>query len=541
MNTSQYLGRFLAEWTPTLFGLMGDANMRYLSEYMDRGGRFVTVAHEAAAVSMADGRARVTGAVGTASVTHGPGFTNTLTALTEAARYRSPIVVFTGSTRPGRTVFQQFDLRAAADAAGAGFESLCAAATLPEDLIRAYRRARTERRPIVVDFPALLDGEPLPEHVTTASMPVPDHSTTPAQVPPVPAPELIDAAVRAITAIERPVILAGRGALSPGAQDAIGRLGCLLGAPLATTLLARGLFAGHPLDIGLMGGLSFGPTVDLLREADGFIVFGAGLNAFTAGDRTNLLAGRTVIQIDSDPAAFEDSGQVDVAVLGDAGAAAEALARRLPDSPDRVQESRQRAAAVHGFNPRDHYRTDWTGYGLSVRDAALALQEVLPADKFVVSDLGRFIATSWRHISGTAPGTFTHTGTFGSIGLGLSTALGAATASERPVIALVGDGGLMMSIGELGTAARAGLPVFLIVFNDGAYGAEYSKLAGYGLDPDRSLMDWPDLATLARGFGWEARTVSSVEEIRALDLTQPVEVPTLLDVRVDPQVDHFEW
>lgn len=535
MKSYEHFGRLLAEQAPTVFGLMGDANMQYLSAYVEANGRFISVTHEGAAVSMADGYSRASGRVGVASVTHGPALTNTLTALTEAARYRSGMVLLTGSTSPGRNVFQDFDIESAVYTTGAGFERIEDSESLQRDLGRAIRRAAAERRPIVLDYPFPLLGE------TTSAMPP---SSPQADLYPgvsKPSPVALEAAAEAVMSMKRPVVLAGLGAMSDSAREAASLLAHRIGAPLVTTLLARGLFQSDTNDLGLMGGLTLGPAIDVLRQADGFIVLGAGLNRFTAGDRHDFTTGRTIVQCDNDPDAFGKSIHADVAVVGDAALTAAALTERLPQDIARQESVMAQCSRAQSFDPKDHYTQDWSGYGLSIREASFALQEVLPLDKYVVSDLGRFLATSWRHIYGSATGTFTHTGTFGSIGLGLSTSLGVAEAQDRPVVALVGDGGLMMSIGELSTAARHNIPVLVVVFNDGAYGAEYSKLDKYGLDPNASLMAWPDLAGLATQMGLTAFTATSVEEIKALPLGSALTGPTLVDVRVDPRIEHFEW
>lgn len=531
----EVIGDYLSQRVPTVFGLMGDANMRYLARYIDGPGRFVTSVHESGAVSMADGYARASGDLGVASVTHGPAVTNTVTALTEAAQFGTPLVVLTGSTRPGKNVFQNIDLAAVIAPTGAMYQRIESVEALMSGLDEAFETAQREQLPVVCDIPIWVESDTL------------DHNAvrSPAQpiTRPVPSPAGNDVAHigRVIDELTHPVIVVGRGALAAETRSEIGLLAEHLGAPIVTTLLAREAFADHTHGAGIMGGLSFGPVIDTLCDADGFIVFGAGLNTFTAGDRMDLIGDRTVIQIDTDPAAFHNSVRTDHPVVGDAGAVAAVLRDVIAPCPDRNAAVVATCQRIRVFDPRQHYAHTWEGYGLSIREAALELQQRLPGDIYVASDLGRFIATSWRHIYGSAPGAFTHTGTFGSIGLGLSTALGAALGTSRSVVALLGDGGLMMHAGELSTAAREKIAVTGIVFNDGAYGAEYSKLAGYGLDPEKSLMQWPDLAGLARQLGWHAQTVTSVDEIRALEIKDHPQEPLLIDVRVDPRIEHFEW
>ena len=152
MKIYQAFAAALAEHgVETIFGLMGDANMLYLTDYQVNGGRFVPVVHEGSSVGMADAYSRMTGKVGVASVTHGPALTNTLTSLVEGVRSRSQVLVITGDTPLESTHFQHVDIAAVAAVAGAGYEKIYKSKSLVRDLNRALQRAVGERRPIVLD------------------------------------------------------------------------------------------------------------------------------------------------------------------------------------------------------------------------------------------------------------------------------------------------------------------------------------------------------------------------------------------------------
>ncbi|HEX3647594.1 MAG TPA: thiamine pyrophosphate-dependent enzyme, partial [Pseudonocardiaceae bacterium] len=137
------------------------------------------------------------------------------------------------------------------------------------------------------------------------------------------------------------------------------------------------------------------------------------------------------------------------------------------------------------------------------------------------------------------PGLFSQTSSFGSIGLGLGAAIGAAFAQpDRLTVCVTGDGGLMMCLLELSTAVHHRLPLLVAVLNDGSYGAEYTKLGDYGHDPDYSLRPWPSFADIAVALGAHAETVRTPDDIRQLKSTfEQLETPFLLDIRANPAVD----
>lgn len=519
-----------------VFGLMGDANMQYLASYLERGlGRFHPAAHEATGVSMADGWSRLSGQIGVVSVTHGPGLTNTVTALKEAVEARSRLLLLTGETVAARARLQTMDVEQLVYPTGSGYECVYSADTVAEDLCRAITRVHSESRPIVLNFPSALLARTTGVHPRSAVRPSAVGAAADCDV---------ERAAQLIITMRKPVVLAGMGVVRSGAGAAVAGLARLLGAPLATTLLAKGLFAGDPADLGVFGGLTHGVARELLDDADAVIAFGASLNRFTAGHDDGLLAGKSIIQCDVDATRFGAATPIDVALLGDAHATATALTERLSRRGDLVPWHVDVRARLAVEDPLAQYREQDSGKGLTPAQVTAALAEQLPADKNVISDLGRFITAPWRHLGVAVPGTFTHSGHFGSIGLGLGTALGAAIAApQRPTVLIVGDGALMMGVQEIATAARLGVPLIIIVFDDGAYGAEYSKLASFGHDPAHSLVRWPDITAVARSLGAAVSSVRTLHELRAAvgSALANTAGPYLIDVHIDPTVDYTDW
>ncbi|GCE44293.1 TPP-requiring enzyme co-localized with fatty acid metabolic genes [Rhodococcus wratislaviensis] len=513
----------------TIFGLMGDANLAYVGAYVENeGGEFVAAVAEGSAVSMADGFHRMTGEVGVASVTHGPAVTNCLTALTEAVRARSEVLLITGGTPDVRHHFQALDLEGFARGAGAQYLRVRRPDDAPGDIAQAFVQVRAAGRPLVLDIPYDLLERPA-EHT---SVPHADGGRTKTA----PDRDALDDALGILLSTRRPLILAGRGAVRAGARDDILRLARLLDAPVMTTLLAKDLFHGEPENLGIHGNLSSGVAAEEIARADCVLAFGASLNTFTT-DGNALLRGKSVIQCDDRVDAVGRFGLVSLALIADAGLAARAMCARLAEA-GHTSPGIRRVTALQGkltTAGQRSYRSITGGGTVDMRDAMKWLGEVLPSGTQVVTDVGRFSFAAWKHLDVT-PGRFTVPGTFGSIGLGIGTAVGAAAARrDVPTVCVAGDGGGMMGILELSTAVRYELPLVVVILNDNCYGAEYRKLADLGLNTRHSEVAWPEFGEVGRSLGAQAVTVREEKDLAvAAEAIANGTFPLLIEIKADP-------
>ena len=257
----------------TLFALVGDANLFLAHHFVSGcGGTMVPAAHEGGTVLMALAYTQVTGKVGVATVTQGPGLTNCFTALREGVVARRPMLLLCGDT-PATAAFhpQNIDQREVVKATGAGFEQIQSPQTATRDIANAFFRARKERRPIVVNIPSDFMWVEV-EHKSVVF-----HDFV--------APTIISSgtvhekAIGIIASAKRPLILAGAGAVS--ARDNLVALAERLEAPLATTLKGTGLFKGHPNNIGYFGTLSTAEAYAVIASADCIIAFGAWMHFLT--------------------------------------------------------------------------------------------------------------------------------------------------------------------------------------------------------------------------------------------------------------------
>ena len=519
----------------TVFGVLGDGNL-FIGENLQRQHEvnFVGATHEANAVCMAEGWAKATGRLGVATVTHGPGLTNTITALVEGVKNETPMLLVAGDTPvENEQHLQNLDQHALVVATGAGFQPVRNVETIAEDVSTAVRRAHAERRPIVVNVPLNIEWDEV------------DYEPRPAlNSPPVrlaPDPDQLESALGIIASSARPVILAGRGAVLSGAREVLIELGDALGAPLATSLLGTGFFSDQPFNLGIHGTLSHEVAGETLAMADCLIVFGASLNSFTT-DYQSLLAGKRVVHVNLDPTHIDRHATVAAGVVGDATVVAEAMIALLKEAEH--QPSSFRTAdlekKLQEFDLSDSYEDkSYDGAG-DPRTLTRQLDAGLPQDRQVVDDAGRFMLAALT-MSVPNPRDLVTSHGFGAIGLGMSTAIGAAVAHPtRPTVLCIGDGGYMMGgLTELSTAVHLGLDLIVIVYNDGSYGAEHIQLVTKGMDPAASLHEWPDFCAVAESMGCDTAKIASLDDIdAALEVVknrQPGR-PVLIEASTDPDV-----
>lgn len=512
------------------FGLMGDGNLVFVDAMTRRhGARFVAAAREDGGVLMAIGHSRVTGGIGVATVTHGPGLTNTATALVEAARSDVPMLLVAADTDPLATAHpQRLDQERFARACGAATVRVRSYGSAYAQTEEAIRLALDRRCPVVLDVPvgSLPDGEQVVAPTRQGS------SVRCA------APEADVASVaRRVRSADKVVVLAGQGAVDSGARPALVRLADRCGGLLATTLQAKDYFRGHPFDLGLCGGFSDDLVRDELAHADCVLAFGASLNGFTT-DGGKLLADAVVVQCDRDPDALGRHRSVHHPLVGDASVVAGQLHEALATDDrtrGRSEELRARLAGAERGDPFDDASDD---SGVDLRTVCRWLDREMPEDRLLVVDGGHAtLSEPARRISVRQPRDFCFPLGFGSVGLGLGAALGAAAAVEdRPVLAMMGDGGFVMSWNELDTAVREWLPVVVVVLNDRAYGYEYHNMVTAGLPTTLSEFERPSFAAVAEAMGARGATVHRLSDLASAAAVLEGDGPAVIDVHITRQV-----
>jgi thiamine pyrophosphate-dependent acetolactate synthase large subunit-like protein len=523
MLVSEAVGRTVhALGGEVAFGLMGSGNLAVTNAIVACGGRFYSARHETGALCMADGYARVTGHLGVASVHQGPGLTNAITGLTEAAKSRTPLLLLAADT-PAVQLRSNFkiDQDALVESIGAVSERVYGPGTAVADTARAVRRALSERRAVVLNLP--LDVQAAAVELTPPPA-VPQLAPT--------APSDLEAVIAALAGAERPAIIAGRGAVLSGAGPALRALGERLGAVLATSAVANGLFAGDPRSVGISGGFSSPDAQRLIAAADVVIAFGAALNMWTTRHGALIAAGTTVIQVDRDLEAIGAHRPVDLGVVGDARLTAEALLDALePRAAPPVE------AGAWRDEPFEE-RGEW----LDPRSLTIALDDLLPDDRCVVVDSGAFMGYPAMYLRVPDAAGFVFPQAFQCVGLALGNAIGAAIARpERVTVCAVGDGGLLMALPDLETLGRLKPNLLVVVYDDAAYGAEVHHFRPMGIPVELAQFPPTDFAALAEAAGCRGITARSVSDLDAVRgwLAEP-DRPLVLDAKVDPDIC-AEW
>jgi thiamine pyrophosphate-dependent acetolactate synthase large subunit-like protein len=502
---------FAAEGVDTHFTLLGDGNMHWATVLAERHGvRTIHARHEHCACEMASAYAHVTGRIGVASVTHGPGLTQIMTALTTAARGDIPLIVFASEapTTAAWTI-QQIDQAPLVRACGVEYIQIQSVNHALDRVREAFCVAQYERRPVVLGVSDDLQRA----HVRNIPRYVPSSTFIPPNPPCPPDEESVRAIAELIASAERPIILAGRGVMLADAKAEVLELAERSGALLATTLPARGLFDGDTFSIGIGGGWSSDVATELFANADLVIAIGASLTGFTTHSG-RLYPNARVIQIDANPRAVRHNRAVaHVHLRADArlGVAAinKNLGRTTPAKAGyRTQEIQSRLRSEVSIPDK---LPDGT---IDPRRAVQEINRVVPKDWFLVGGSGHCAYFTATNTQGRPPELYASIRHFGAIGSGLSHAIGVAVArNDRKVLLIDGDGSLIMHVQELETIARHNIQMLIVALNDGAYGSEVHKLRMDGVSDRQVRFGRPDFASIAEGFSLRGARITDLSQI----------------------------
>ena len=522
------------------FGVLGSGNLVVTNALVHGGARFHPARHEGGAICMADGYGRVSGKVAVCSVHQGPGLTNTMTGLTEAAKSRTPLLVLAGET-PAAALTSNFriDQHDLVESVGAIADRVHSPKTAADDAQRAYQRTVVERRPVVLMLPIDIQAQPAAE--TSPTKPAPPY---------LPKPEPPDEAIQQLADLlahaERPAIIAGRGAVVADARDELYWLGQLTGAVLATSAPANGLFAGLPYALGISGGFAPPFVQELLPQADVVLVVGASVNHWTTKHGELISPDARVAQIDVEPRAIGLNRPVNLAIIGDAKASVRRLTKELEqrDHMNTGFRTPELARMIATRRWRDEpYEDASTDDWIDPRTLSIALNEKLPPNKNVAVDSGHFLGYPAMFLDVPDARGWVFPNGFQAVGLGLGNAIGAAIARpDRPTVAAIGDGGAFMALAELETAARLRLKLLVLIYDDAAYGAEVHHFEPMGHKVDLVRFPDADLAAIAQAAGAEARTVRATDDLQIVDswLQERAPRPLVLDAKVNPKI-RAEW
>jgi acetolactate synthase I/II/III large subunit len=524
------------------FGLLGTANFGISHALVEAGVELISARHEGNAASMADAYAKSTGELTLCSVHSGPGLTNAITGICEAAKSRTPLLVLAGDVPTGQ-VRSNFYIEQAelVRSVGAVSERIHTVSSARADTLRAATRAMHDRRTVVLSLPLDVQDSSLPSNNPPLKLPPPTnrmHSD----------PAIIRRLVDVILQSKRPLVLGGRGAVVSGAEPALIALADRTGSLLATSVCGHGLFANNPWSLGISGGFSSPIADELIAESDLILAFGASLTAWTTKKGRLIAPDATIVQVDIETAKLGYHTPVQHAVLGDAKAAAEdlltELERRVGSHPQPGRRSEDIRERMHaGDHHHSAYRDVSNSDFIDPRTLSKAVDEILPRDRVVASDSGHFCGWVPRYLRVPSARASCLSHSFQSVGLGLASAIGLAVANPGKLAVLgAGDGGFMMSIADLETALRLKLRMCILIYNDSSYAAEvhFFRRKGYPVD----IVQFPetDFAAIARGYGASAATVRTLGDLESLRewVKNGAEGLFVIDGRINPDLE-ADW
>jgi len=523
VNLAEYTLKQLAAWgVRRVYGVMGDAILTLMDALGRQGDiQFVQVRHEAAAGFMASAEAKLTGGLAACIGTSGPGLANLINGLGDAYADRVPLLVLTGqveSYKVGTDVKQDVNQQALVQGLAGYTAQVTAPGAAPAILARALKTAVAEGRVAQVSVPKDYWG---------AQVDAPFHPPEPfLTAPPVPAPAVVAEAAGWLRGARRPVILAGHGARG-GARELLA-LAEAWGGGVILALGAKGMLPGaHPLVLGGVGTGGSDAAHRALQECDLVLVAGS-----TWWPADYMPAGVPVIQIDRCPANIGAKTPVAYGLPGDCreilrGLLAAGVVRRV-EWISRLEVLKQEWEATLG---REAEAGD-PGGPVSPARLVRALEEAIAGNTVITVDTGDHLLWFNRHFRGSGQQQVLFSGTWRTMGFALPAAAAARLARpQAPALALVGDGGLTMQLGELAVPAQLGLDLTVVVARNGALALEEFKARSEGLTPFGHTLNNPDFAAVTRAFGWQAWKAESPGDLEpALRAALAHPGPALVDV-----------
>jgi acetolactate synthase I/II/III large subunit len=533
----------IEENVPYIFGYPGGAIMPIYDALMSHQGRIkhILTRHEQGAVHAAQGYARVTGDVGVCMATSGPGATNLVTGIADAMIDSTPIVCITGQVASpllGSDAFQESDVVGISMPVTKWNYLVTRPDEIPWALSTAFYIARTGRPgPVLVDIAKDAQFGELDfqyEKKTYIRSYTPKPAIDDAQ---------IEKASQMINGAKKPYVLFGQGVILGNAEAELVAFLEKSGIPAAWTILgASALPSAHPLNMGMLGMHGNYSTNLLSSECDAIIAVGMRFDDRVTGDLSRYAPQATVIHLEIDPAEVNKNVPVDIAVIGD-------VKDTLPRLTALV-EQRDLSSWVAAFRKLEAVERERviekdlfpTKAGLTNGEVIRRINEQTGDDAVVVTDVGQHQMFASRYCRYKRTRSFITSGGLGTMGYGLPASLGAKIgAPERHVICMVGDGGIQMTIQELGTLKQTGAAVKIVLFNNNYLGMvrQWQELF-FDRRYSETYLENPDFVKVAEGYGIKGRKVTKRDELDgAVEEMLAHDAPYLLEVEIEKEDNVF--
>jgi acetolactate synthase-1/2/3 large subunit len=531
------------EGVDCMFGYPGGVTLPFYDVLYEHHIRHVLVRHEENAAFAAGGYARATGKPGVCCATSGPGATNLTTGLVDAMMDSIPIVALTGQVSTkliGSDAFQEADTFGISRSCTKHNYLVKKLEDLPQTIHEAFYLASSGRPgPVLVDIPKdVFQAQGHYQPVTSIHLPgykvfTEGHTG-----------QIRRAAQMALEA-ERPLIYAGGGIVAAGASAELREFAERIDSPAVITLMGLGsLPADHPNYISMPGMHGSYAANMALTHCDTLIALGTRFDDRVTGRLSAFAPHAKVIHVDIDPAEIAKNRTPDVPIVGDVKRVLAKMNALLAEQP--AAPSSRRAAwwgQVREWKEQHPYDRSTSDSEIKPQHLMAEIDRLSGGHAVVSSDVGQHQMWAAQLIRFNEPRLWLNSGGLGSMGFGLPGAIGAQFAHpEKLVFALVGDGGFQMAIPELATIVSSGLPIKIIVMNNGYLGmVRQWQTLFYNNRLSSVTMDcFPDATKLAAAYGFKGRTVERPRELAAAMEEAVAEPgPYLLNVRVSPMENVF--
>ena len=528
----------IAEGVDTIFGYPGGAIMPVFDRLFDYKDtlRHILVRHEQGATHAAQGYARVSGKTGVVLVTSGPAATNIITGVSDAMMDSTPLVVITGqvsSSLLGSDAFQETDVVGITQPVTKWSYQIRSTQDISWAVARAFYIANSGRPgPVVLDFAK--DAQTGTAEYKYEKC---NYIRSYNPYPKVNIDEIARAA-KLINEAEKPLILAGQGVLLGNAEEELVRFAEKGGIPVAATLLGLSCMPyNHPLYKGMLGMHgNIGPNIKT-NECDVLIAVGMRFDDRVTGDLNTYAKQAKIIHLDIDPSEFDKNVKTDVPVLGNAKETLSVLYEKIkPNDHTRWLES---FSACEKTEEEKVIKIEaYPEEGLmKMGEVARKVSEATGNAAVLVTDVGQNQMLSSRYFKFTLPRSLVTSGGLGTMGFGLPAAIGAKLgAPGRTVCLFLGDGGLQMTIEELGVIMQYGIDVKIILLNNNFLGMvrQWQQLF-FGERYSESPMLNPDFITIASAYGIAGENVETREELDgAIERMLAHEGAYMLNVQIEP-------
>ena len=506
----------LAEGVDILYGYPGGAIMPVYDElykYQDKIHHVLT-RHEQGATHAAQGYARISGKVGVAMATSGPGATNLITGIADAQIDSTPIVCITGQVAShllGSDAFQETDIIGISTPVTKWNHQITKASQIPEVIAKAFYIARSGRPgPVLIDITKDAQFEEFDFQYKKCTgvrsyIPVPkvDESK-------------LNAAADLINAAKKPMIVWGQGVILGKAEEELKAVIEKAGIPSAWTIMgASAIPTSHPLNIGMVGMHgNYAPNV-LTNQCDVLIAIGMRFDDRVTGKLDEYARQAKVIHFEIDPAEVDKNVKTEVAVLGDSK---ESLSKLLPLlKPNSHTEWHQKFKDLYAIEFEKVINNDLhpTKEGLTMGEVLNEINKQSKGEAAIVSDVGQHQMIACRYAEFNVSKSSITSGGLGTMGFALPAAIGAKMAApNREVVAIIGDGGYQMTIQELGTIFQQKTPVKIVVLNNEFLGMvrQWQQLF-FDKRYASTEMTNPDFVAIAKGYYIDAKKVTKREEL----------------------------